>query len=102
MGAERRVKSAQTRERGPPSAPVEFFNLFLGANLQGSNIQEEGNNSGEDNTGRAESDVQIQERYFNMEVCLGIMSWKECQKELKDCKGCIVINDDGWKDARHG
>ena len=102
MGAERRDKSAQTRERGPPSEPVEFFNLFLGVNLQGSNIREEGNNSGEDKTGRAESDVQIQERYFDMEVCLGIMSWKECQKALKDCKACIVINDDGWKDARHG
>ena len=27
-GAKRRVKRAQTRERGPPSAPAEFF--FIG------------------------------------------------------------------------
>ena len=29
MGAEQRVKCAQTRERGPPSAPAEIYLIFV-------------------------------------------------------------------------
>ena len=34
MGGERRVSRAQTQERGPPSALVEIFPLFLPGNNQ--------------------------------------------------------------------
>ena len=34
MGAERRVKRTQTRERGPPSAPAEFEHIFSSLGLE--------------------------------------------------------------------